>query len=118
MCFNPTKRVAFEIYAKYLFFFSGQRCSGRNFTKRRCCTPENPCGLGEGDCAGPFDGGANDGHKGCMGNLRCGDNNCKKFGLYFLDNDDCCDYKENVLDAPNPPENISGTLKPPSFPGN
>merc|ERR1712110_1319868 len=38
----------------------GQRCAGRNFNGRRCCTPESPCGYGEGDCDGPLDGGAND----------------------------------------------------------
>merc|ERR1711971_1335354 len=37
-----------------------QRCSGRNYNGRRCCTPEQPCGLGEGDCDGPPDGGVNE----------------------------------------------------------
>ena len=41
----------------------GQRCKGRNFDGRRCCTPENPCGEGEGDCDGAGDGGLNDGDK-------------------------------------------------------
>jgi len=44
----------------------GQRCRGRNFDGKRCCTPEQPCGLGEGDCDGPGDGGVNDGHRGCQ----------------------------------------------------
>ena len=44
----------------------GQRCKGRNFSGKRCCTPEQPCGLGEGDCDGPGDGGVNDGHAGCQ----------------------------------------------------
>merc|ERR1711868_167713 len=52
----------------------GQRCAGRNYNGRRCCTPENPCGYGEGDCDGPGDGGANDGHQGCQGDLVCGRN--------------------------------------------
>merc|ERR1712061_882054 len=25
---------------------AGQRCAGRNFNGRRCCTPEEPCGSG------------------------------------------------------------------------
>merc|ERR1711982_109089 len=54
----------------------GQRCAGRNSNGRRCCTPESPCGYGEGDCDGPLDGGANDGHRGCQGDLVCGSNNC------------------------------------------
>jgi hypothetical protein len=70
----------------------GQRCSGRNFNGRRCCTPENPCGVGEGDCDGPGDGGGHDGHRGCRGNLVCGSNNCKKFGHYYHDKDDCCEH--------------------------
>ena len=46
-------------------FISGQRCAGRNYQGRRCCTPENPCDEGEGDCDGPGDGGGHDGHAGC-----------------------------------------------------
>ena len=69
----------------------GQRCSGRNYQSRRCCTPENPCEEGEGDCDGPGDGGGHDGHKGCKGDLECGSNNCIKFGAYFHAKDDCCE---------------------------
>jgi len=69
----------------------GQRCSGRNYEGRRCCTPENPCNEGEGDCDGPLDGGRNDGHAGCKGDLVCGSNNCKKFGHYYHEKDDCCE---------------------------
>ena len=72
-------------------YFQGQRCSGRNYNGRRCCTPQNPCGEGEGDCDGAGDGGQNDGNRGCRGNLVCGSNNCKQFGLYFHDKDDCCE---------------------------
>merc|ERR1711936_1102533 len=79
----------------------GQRCAGRNFNGRRCCTPESPCGYGEGDCDGPLDGGANDGHRGCQGDLVCGSNNCKKFGTYFHEKDDCCDLPE-TLAIPEP----------------
>merc|ERR1711862_1044393 len=74
----------------------GHRCAGRNFNGRRCCTPESPCGCGEGDCDGPLDGGANDGHRGCQGDLVCGSNNCKKFGTYFHEKDDCCDLPETL----------------------
>merc|ERR1712111_152478 len=74
----------------------GQRCSGRNYNGRRCCTPEQPCGLGEGDCDGPLDGGTHDGHQGCKGDLVCGSNNCRKFGAYFHEKDDCCDRPENL----------------------
>merc|ERR1711976_687969 len=73
-----------------------QRCAGRNFNGRRCCTPESPCGYGEGDCDGPLDGGANDGHRGCQGDLVCDSNNCKKFGTYFHEKDDCCDLPETL----------------------
>merc|ERR1711910_169450 len=69
----------------------GQRCRGRNYDGKRCCTPERPCDLGEGDCDGPLDGGVNDGHRGCKGSLVCGSNNCKKFGAYYHEKDDCCE---------------------------
>ena len=72
-------------------FSLGQRCSGRNYQGRRCCTPENPCDEGEGDCDGPADGGQHDGHAGCKGDLVCGSNNCKQFGAYFHPKDDCCE---------------------------
>ena len=39
--------------------------------------------MGEGDCDGPLDGGPNDGHDGCQGDLVCGSNNCRKFGSYY-----------------------------------
>jgi len=74
----------------------GQRCAGRNFNNRRCCTPENPCGEGEGDCDGPGDGGSNDGHRGCRGGLVCGSNNCLKFGLYYHEKDDCCEQPRSL----------------------
>merc|ERR1739842_184127 len=74
----------------------GQRCSGRNFQGRRCCTPENPCDEGEGDCDGPGDGGNNDGHRGCRGDLVCGSNNCKKFGHFYHEKDDCCEKPSAV----------------------
>ena len=69
----------------------GQRCRGRNYDGKRCCTPEQPCQEGEGDCDGPGDGGLNDGHAGCKGDLVCGSNNCKKFGAYYHEKDDCCE---------------------------
>merc|ERR1719153_691131 len=69
----------------------GQRCAGRNYNGRRCCTPEQPCDEGEGDCDGPGDGGQHDGHAGCKGDLVCGSNNCLKFGAYFHEKDDCCE---------------------------
>ena len=74
----------------------GQRCKGRNYDGKRCCTQEAPCNYGEGDCDGPIDGGPNDGDLGCMGDLVCGSNNCKKFGFYYHEKDDCCDYSQDV----------------------
>ena len=50
----------------------GQRCTGRAVARsvgQRCCTPQDPCGEGEGDCDGPLDGAAvHDGHRGCKVN--------------------------------------------------
>jgi hypothetical protein len=76
----------------HLAFTLGQRCKGRNFlTGRRCCTPENPCDEGEGDCDGRGDGGFNDGDCGCKGDLVCGSNKCLQFGFYYHEKDDCCE---------------------------
>ena len=75
----------------FIYFFSEHSCGGRNDGGRTCCTPDNPCVEGEGDCDGPTDGGAHDGDRGCEGNLVCGSNNCKKWGLYFHEKDDCCE---------------------------
>merc|ERR1711971_1245228 len=74
---------------------AGQRCRGRNFGDRRCCTPGDPCDEGEGDCDGPGDGGQHDGHAGCKGDLVCGSNNCKKFGHYYHEKDNCCERPRN-----------------------
>jgi len=92
----------------------GQRCAGRNFNGRRCCTPEEPCGYGEGDCDGPGDGGANDGDAGCQGDLICGSNNCKKFGLFYHEKDDCCDVPESRLTTTETPIPLDVPLEPPS----
>merc|ERR1711942_488363 len=91
----------------------GQRCSGRNYNGRRCCTPEEPCGLGEGDCDGPLDGGVNDGHAGCQGELVCGSNNCLKFGTYFHPKDDGCDVPASIATERPPPVVIPGVLLEP-----
>merc|ERR1719412_2354703 len=79
---------------------TGQRCAGRNYNGRRCCTPQQPCDEGEGDCDGPGDGGQHDGHAGCKGDLRCGSNNCKKFGAYYHEKDDCCEKPAPVSTKP------------------
>ena len=73
----------------------GQRCAGRNYNGKRCCTPEAPCDEGEGDCDGPGDGGSNDGHRGCKGDLVCGSNNCLQFGAYYHEKDDCCERPQS-----------------------
>ena len=43
-----------------------------------CCTVENPCGIGEGDC---------DNDNQCIGYLVCGTDNC---GSEFASQMDCC----------------------------
>jgi len=94
--------------------FPGQRCSGRNNQGRRCCTPEDPCGEGEGDCDGPGDGGLNDGHDGCQGDLECGSNNCKQFGSFYHEKDDCCQKPSNSSTVRPPPVIFPGSdLTPP-----
>ena len=92
----------------WIIYFSGQRCAGRNFNGKRCCTPQAPCGYGEGDCDGPGDGGGNDGHAGCRGELVCGSNNCRKFGLFYHDKDDCCDLPDTLRSVTTAPVQLNG----------
>eukprot|EP00092_Neocalanus_flemingeri_P079712 GFUD01099333.1.p1 GENE.GFUD01099333.1~~GFUD01099333.1.p1 ORF type:complete len:397 (-),score=80.51 GFUD01099333.1:13-1203(-) len=95
----------------------GQRCSGRNYQGRRCCTPESPCNEGEGDCDGPGDGGEHDGHAGCIGDLVCGSNNCRQFGQYYHEKDDCCQKPSKVKPSTSPDTMLSTNdvpLEPPT----
>ena len=104
------KIFLFSFWMFHHFTSSGQRCSGRNYNGRRCCTPQNPCNEGEGDCDGPGDGGKNDGHRGCKPGLVCGSNNCKKFGLYFHEKDDCCERPGGGGQGPKPGLPVFGGL--------
>merc|ERR1712141_450727 len=45
-----------------------------------CCTPADPCAVGEGDCDSDAD---------CAGSSTCGTNNCN--GSTFDSTDDCCE---------------------------
>ena len=50
--------------------------------KYNCCTKENPCFEGDGDC---------DYDNQCYGDLKCGKNNCaRKYGEHWDRDDDCC----------------------------
>ena len=103
---NPNTFIPFEPKP-------GQRCAGRNYLGgRRCCTPQQPCGEGEGDCDGPGDGGQHDGHAGCEGDLVCGSNNCLQFGLYYHPKDDCCE-KPSAVSTPDPKPQPGVFLEPP-----
>ena len=93
----------------------GQRCAGRNYNGRRCCTPHQPCGEGEGDCDGPGDGGQHDGHAGCKGDLVCGSNNCLQFGLYYHPKDDCCERPTNISRPEAPANPFINSIHPTFF---
>ena len=63
----------------------GMRCLG---DWARCCTEVNPCIEGDGDC---------DNDDQCVGDLRCGQNNCGLNGTlgHFEAGSDCCeDFEE------------------------
>ena len=62
-------------------FPSSQRCGGRNIDEEKCCTIDNPCIEGEGDCEDNDE---------CQNDLVCGNNNCKDFGQFYHEKDDCC----------------------------
>merc|ERR1712037_794308 len=55
---------------------------------RHCCTPEQPCGVGEGDCDSDND---------CGVGLKCGNSNCAQFRPDNYARADCC-YKPEVSD--------------------
>ena len=71
--------------------------------------------LGEGDCA-PRDEGTHNDNRDCKGgtlvridldilhylclDLVCGSNNCRKFGLYYHEKDDCCERKPSLMTSP------------------
>jgi hypothetical protein len=64
-----------------LHYSTGFRCGGRNYDKAKCCTAEEPCRDGEGDC---------DSNDDCDDGLVCGQNNCNQFGDFYHQKDDCC----------------------------
>ena len=59
-------------------FLDELRCKG---VDDGCCTADNPCGEGDGDC---------DNDSECSGDLVCGTDNCP-----WGDNDDCCIKKRS-----------------------
>ena len=64
----------------YLFSIGNPDCNPATWSNydSSCCTVENPCGLGEGDC---------DQDNQCIGNFVCGYENC---GSEFPRLADCC----------------------------
>ena len=60
-----------------------------------CCTEEDPCGLGDGDC---------DYDEDCLPLFSCGSNNCKELNPLnadaFDDSDDCCFARRNKRKCP------------------
>jgi hypothetical protein len=62
----------------------GRNCPRSPVVQRlslNCCTPEQPCRAGEGDCGKDAD---------CHGDLKCGDANCGRFRQDNYKRADCC----------------------------
>ena len=57
-------------------------CPGKDY---KCCTAESLCEEGEGNCSDMA------GHTDCGPGLLCRNNNCKQFGQYYHEEDDCCE---------------------------
>ena len=90
----------------------GQKCWGSGYVGgKSCCTEDSPCGEGEGDC---------DINRDCKSGLKCGINNCKKFGAYYNKYDDCCEMMMTAHpgDTNNAMELSSTAVRPIPGPGN
>merc|ERR1719317_208541 len=72
-----------------------KRCNGGE----DCCTEEEVCGLGEGDC---------DTDAQCAAGLVCGKENCQ--GTSYDSTDDCCMLPDGALEPPKPAKRIIFTL--------
>ena len=69
------------------FFYSLAKCTGGD----SCCSEENKCGPGEGDCDSDAD---------CLEGLLCGTGNCPSSRSAFWDVDDDCCYKPGKIHFP------------------
>merc|ERR1711990_674521 len=71
-------------------------CLGRS-SDWACCTDENPCDIGEGDCD-------RDSH--CKPGLKCHNkaDNCKDFNPMALSSTDCCFKPESPSECQEEPE--------------
>ena len=56
-------------------------CSTPIMANWNCCTEDDPCDVGEGDC---------DTDSQCQSNLKCGKDNCKEFDSNWPFDFDCC----------------------------
>merc|ERR1712168_253060 len=72
-----------------------KRCTGGD----SCCSKDEVCGLGEGDCDTDAD---------CGQGLKCGTDNCQ--GTGFDSTDDCCMLQGGGLEVPKGAERIIYTL--------
>ena len=71
------------------FYIQGLRCNGQ---EEICCTKENPCELGEGDCDYDYD---------CAGSLICGkDGGGRGANCPWGNNDECCREPGRAYSAP------------------
>ena len=73
--FNPDAEETYDCCIRPV-----QKCNGEEGTGS-CCTKENPCELGGGDC---------DDDSECSGDLVCGYNNCRDFHPTAGPTHDCC----------------------------
>ena len=69
---------------------TARRCRGRVLGNGQpCCTLEQPCNEGEGDCGEANDEVNTDDL--CKGDLVCGRSNCRKIDQGFLQRERCCE---------------------------
>ena len=77
------KQLTIDIVIKRIspLIESTSGCDGKLGPQQSCCTSQNRCAIGEGDCDYDFD---------CAGDLICGKDNCLPIFGHGSKNYDCC----------------------------
>ena len=90
--FEKKISLAFAVFYKFFCEFVTSGCDASK-NSGSCCSFNYPCDVGEGDC---------DNDKDCLGDLVCGNNNCKSFDSAWSNKCfDCCTIKTGAHEVTN-----------------